>query len=166
MIEVFRKIPEELDAFDGDVVVSIVGQDEMPLRSSNAWLDWRVYGSMVALISKGVFKAELGERCMLPTYGRLKFDRIIMLGGGNLFDITGVPQTEEGKENWRNIFGHLEELLLSLKAQRVGLSLPRYEQSEQEKQLMALLKERQLPKSTSLFVSRMSDAHLPAAFHS
>ena len=39
---IFKKIPEELDGFDGDLVISIVGKDEVPLRATNAWLDWQL----------------------------------------------------------------------------------------------------------------------------
>ena|GEM_PF-4839639 len=157
----FKKIPEELDAFEGDVVISVVGKDERPLRSTNAWLDWRLYGTMSELIVREVFKGELGEKCMLPTYGRFQFDRLIMLGGDTLFDEEGVPNTNEGSERWREVMQCLEQTLNSLKVTRVGLSLPRYEAAEQERLLLKILKEAQLPDRTSLFLSRASSYATP-----
>lgn len=158
---VFKKIPEELDAFEGDLLISVIGKDERPLLSTNAWLDWRLYGSLTELITRGVFKAELGEKCLIPTYGRFSFDRLILIGGDNLFHEEGVPNTEEGRDRWRKILEALESTIRSLKVQRLGLSLPRYEAAEQERLLLNLLRETQLPEKTSLFLSRASGYATP-----
>jgi len=103
----------------------------------------------------------LGEKCMIPTYGRFGFDRIIMLGAHNLFDEEGVPNTEEGRERWRKVLRSLEETIRSLKVSKVGLSLPRYEAAEQERLLLKIIREAQLPEKTSLFLSRASSFATP-----
>ncbi|PIR22296.1 MAG: hypothetical protein COV44_08760 [Deltaproteobacteria bacterium CG11_big_fil_rev_8_21_14_0_20_45_16] len=158
---VFKKIPEELDAFEAEIVIAVVGRDEKPLRSTNAWLDWRLYGTLTEVIVRGVFHAELGEKCMIPTYGRFGFDRIIMLGADNLFDEEGVPNTEEGRERWQKVLRSLDETIRSLKVSKVGLSLPRYEAAEQERLLLKIVREAQLPEKTSLFLSRASSFATP-----
>lgn len=158
---VFKKIPQELDAFQGDLILAVVGADEKPLRSANAWLDWRVFGSMTELVVRGIFKADMGEKCLIPTYGRFPFDRIIMLGGGDLFNEEGVPNTDEGRDRWRNILEMVQQTLLSLKVEKVGLSLPRYEAAEQERILLQLLRESGLPEKTSLFLPRASSYATP-----
>lgn len=158
---VFKKVPEELDAFQADVLISVVGKDEKPLRSTNAWIDWRLFGSLTSLLHRGVFKAELGEKCLLPTYGRLAFDRVIMIGGDNLFDEEGVPNTVEGRDRWKAIMASLEKTIDSLKVNKVGVSLPRYEAAEQERILLKILNEADLPERTSLFLSRASSYVTP-----
>jgi hypothetical protein len=153
---VFKKIPEELDQFEADLVVAVVGSDEKPLRSTNAWLDWRLYGTLTELMSRGLFKGELGEKCLLPTYGRFKFDRLVLLGADEIFHVHSLPSDEEGSRRWTKIAHILESTVGSLNVSRVGVSLPRYEVAEHERALMRILQSTQLPKSTSLFLSRAS----------
>jgi hypothetical protein len=158
---VFKKIPDELDQFEADLVVAVVGSDEKPLRSTNAWLDWRLYGSLTDLMAKGLFKGELGEKCLLPTYGRFKFDRLILLGADEIFDVHSLPSDEEGSRRWMKIAQILEATVGALNVGRVGLSLPRYEVAEHERALMRILQSTQWPKNTSLFLSRATSPMTP-----
>ena len=158
---VFKKIPEELDAFDAELVVAVVGSDERPLKSTNAWIDWRLYGSISELISRKLFRAELGEKCMLPTYGRFKFDRLVLVGADEIFNVHSLPSDEDGSLRWRKIAQLLEQTIQSLRVEKVGLSLPRYEVAEHEKALLKILQNSALPKSTSLFLSRASSYMTP-----
>lgn len=156
---VFKRIPEDLDEFNGDLVVAVVGSDEKPLRASNAWLDWRLYGSLNLLLAKNLFNAELGEKCMLPTYGRFGFDRLVLLGAGEIFQAQAWPDSPEGKDFWRKIIQMIESTLQSLKVKKIGLSLPRYELAEQEKALLHLFERAKLSDEVALFVSRAQSAH-------
>lgn len=158
---VFKKIPEELDLFNGDIVLAVVGADERPLKATNAWLDWRLYGTLSELITRGVFKASLGEQCMIPTYGRLQFDRLVLLGGGNLFQESHLPAVETGEEYWAEILKNIESTVQSLKVSRVGLSLPRFDYGEQEKALLEIVRRARLPENLSLFLSRASSYATP-----
>ncbi len=153
---VFKKIPEELDAFEADLVVAVVGSDEKPLRSTNAWLDWRLFGSLTELMARGLFRGELGEKCLLPTYGRFRFDRLILLGADEIFHVHSLPSDEEGEKRWRQVAQNIESTLHALNVSKVGLSLPRYEVAEHERALMRILQTVNLPKNTSLFLSRAS----------
>ncbi|TVQ78503.1 MAG: hypothetical protein EA369_06650 [Bradymonadales bacterium] len=161
---VFKKIPDDLDAFEGELVIAVVGSDEKPLRATNAWLDWRLYGSLNTLVAKNYFNAALGEKFMLPTYGRFQFDRLVLLGGGPVYQSDAWPDTQAGRDLWRKLISMIEEALSSLKVSRVGLSLPRYELADQETALLKLIERAQLPNEISLFLSRAAQAQrsLPA----
>jgi hypothetical protein len=126
-MQVFKRIPEDLDSFQGDLMIAVVGSDERPLRSANAWLDWRLFGTMSSLISKGLFKGNLGEKCLIPTYGKFNFDRLVLLGGGALFEEALYPTSLQGEEHWKAIGRAIDETARSLKVEAFGLSLPRYD---------------------------------------
>lgn len=117
-----KKIPEDLDAFEGDLVVSLVGEEERPLRGVNAWLDWRLCGLLNELLLKGYFKGEWCEKCLVPTRGKFKFDRILLIGGGKTFE---TPATELGKNQWNELSLFIQQTAQRLKVKHVGLSLPR-----------------------------------------
>jgi hypothetical protein len=61
-VQIFKKIPEELDAFQGDVVLAVIGEDERPLQAANSWIDWRLYGSLSELLIRQVFTGKFGEK--------------------------------------------------------------------------------------------------------
>lgn len=151
---VLKQIPTDLDAFDGDMVLAVVGEDERPLRAANAWLDWRLYGTISDLLIQGRFSGKLGEKCLLPTYGKFKFDRVVLIGGGNLFDDTVYPSIESGLVRWNEIADLIEHTASSLKVEKIGLSLPRFELADHERALLKTLQSSRLPGTTSLFVSR------------
>lgn len=163
-MKVFKKIPLELDQFDGQVVVAVVGQDERPLRATNAWIDWRLFGSISELLVRDLFKGELGEKCLVPTYGKFSFDRLILLGGGNLFDDSVYPASEQGRERWMKIGALIDDTIRHLKVERVGLSLPRFDLVDQERALLANLEASPLRADTALFVSRASQNFSPSGF--
>lgn len=153
---IFKKIPDELDAFEADILISVVGSDEKPLRSTNAWIDWRLFGSLTELMARGLFKGELGEKCLLPTYGRFRFDRLVMIGADEIFNVHALPSDEEGAQRWRKIAQVLEQTVESLKVDKIGISLPRYEVGEHERALLKILQSARLPSNTSVFLSRAS----------
>lgn len=160
-MNVLKKIPEDLDQFDGQIIVAVVGSDEKPLRSTNAWLDWRLYGSLTELMVRGIFKGELGEKCLVPTYGKFSFDRLVMLGGGELFDDSAYPTSEAGKERWVKIGSLIDETLKSLNVTRFGLSLPRYDLVDQERALLQHLEASHLNASATLFLARAAQNFNP-----
>ena len=126
-MQVFKRIPEDIDAYQGDLMIAVIGSDEKPLRSTNAWLDWRLFGTLSSLISRNLFHGHLGEKCLIPTYGKFDFDRLILLGGGPLFEESLYPTSLQGEEHWRKIGIAIDETARSLKVDRFGLSLPRYD---------------------------------------
>lgn len=164
-MKVFKKIPQELDAFQGEVVVAIIGEDERPLRSTNAWLDWRLFGSLSEIVVRGLFKGELGEKCLVPTYGKFSFDRLILLGGGQLFDDSVYPSSEAGRERWLKIGAMIDDTIRHLKVEKLGLSLPRFELIDQERALLQSLEASPLRADASLFMARASQNYSPTGFN-
>lgn len=157
-MKIFKKIPEELDAFEGQVVIAIVGSDERPLKATNAWLDWRLFGSISELLIRGVFKGDVGERCLIPTYGKFEFDRLIMLGGGEIFSENLLPTSDLGREHWMKLGSLIDEVTRSLKVEKLGLSLPRFDLIDHEKALLQSLQMSSLRADSSLFLARAPHA--------
>lgn len=144
---ILKDIPKDLDVFDGEILISLVAEDEKPLLGVNAWIDWRLYGTITQLMFSGYFKAQLGEKCLLPTYGKFKFDRIVMIGMG---------PCKDREIGWGSIFQIVRETTESLKVDNMGLCLPRFSMSEYERQTLKTIQESHLPFQTSIFVSRSS----------
>ncbi|MDB5038196.1 MAG: cytosol aminopeptidase [Bacteriovoracaceae bacterium] len=161
---VFKQIPVDLDTFDGNMILAVVGEDERPLRAANAWLDWRLYGSISELILRGLFHGRLGEKCLIPTYGKFKFDRLVLVGGGNLFDDSVYPTIENGSIRWNEIADLIDRTIQSLKVEKIGLSLPRFDLADHERALLKTLQASRLPGNTSLFMSRASNFTTPIGF--
>jgi hypothetical protein len=146
---VLKEIPRDLDSFEGDLVVTVVGLDERPPKACNAWLDWRLYGTLSSLLVTGYFEGKLGEKCLLPTYGKFKFDRLVLIGGGHLFQSEEAPVAQ-----WVEILEHIRLTTESLRVERLGLCFPRFTVSESEKNLLKAVQDSHLPFQTSVFVSR------------
>jgi hypothetical protein len=151
---IFKQIPQDLDAFNGQVVLAVVGEDERPLRAANAWLDWRLYGQISQLLLHGVFSAKKGEKCLIPTYGKFKFDRLILIGGGNLFDESVFPTLDSGSARWLEIADVIDRTIQPLRVDKIGLSLPRFDVADHERALLKTLQATRLPGNTSLFMAR------------
>lgn len=163
-MKVFKKIPQELDVFDGQLMVAVIGSDEKPLRSTNAWLDWRLFGTMTELIVRGVFKGEFGEKCLIPTYGKFGFDRLVMLGAGSLFDDSVYPTSDAGRDKWQELGKMIEQTIRSLRTEKVGLSLPRFDLVDHERALLTSLQASPLKSDTALFVARAAQNYSPSGF--
>lgn len=153
-MEIFKKIPEELDAFQGDVVLAVVGEDERPLRAANAWIDWRLYGTVSELLKREIFTGKFGEKCLMPTYGKFQFERLILLGAGPLIESSTSPSDDVGQTQWRQLAELIDQTIRSLKVRTLGLSLPRYEIAEHERALLKTLQLSTLPTNTHLFMAR------------
>ena len=158
---VFKMLPDELDAFQGDLVVAVVGEDERPLKAVNAWLDWRLYGSLSESIKRKYFSGALGEKCLIPTYGKFEFDRLVLVGGGRIYETEAVPSEEAGHVRWNHVSNLIADTVQSLKVKRVGLALPRFEVSDHERALIRILQTSRLPQDTALFLSRASSSITP-----
>ncbi len=147
-MHILKDIPQDLDQFDGDILVTVVAVDERPLKGCNSWIDWRLYGTLSSLIAKSYFTGALGEKLLIPTYGKFRFDRLILVGGGYLNNI------EANTGDWEATLKIVRSTVEALKAQRIGLALPRMPVFERESSLLRQINESHLPLQTSVFLPR------------
>lgn len=79
----FRR-PElrDIERARGEALSLGVFADERPLRGLAGLLDWRLCGRLSRLISEDVFSGGYGERMLLPSHGRLAFEKVFVHGLG------------------------------------------------------------------------------------
>ena len=147
-MQVFKEIPHDLDHFEGDLVIAVVPEDERPLKGCNAWIDWRLYGTLTALLSRSYFCGRVNEKCLLPTYGKFRFDRLVLIGAGPLEGLSLEPL------QWVQTLDLIRHTVEALKSQKIGLALPRLHLSEREQALLRIVQESHLPTQTSVFLPR------------
>ncbi|QQR88995.1 MAG: hypothetical protein IPJ88_12310 [Myxococcales bacterium] len=73
---------EHIDTLEVDALCLTLFEDERPLRSVNAVIDWRLCTQISQLIKEGHFSGKAGEQCLLPTQKRFRFPSIFVLGLG------------------------------------------------------------------------------------
>ncbi len=72
----------------GDLVLSFF-DDERPLHGTAGMADWRLYGQLSRLITRGHCQGAKSESLMMPAGPRLPFERIFLFGlgrGGRMSD--------------------------------------------------------------------------------
>ncbi|MDJ0867475.1 MAG: M17 family peptidase N-terminal domain-containing protein [Myxococcota bacterium] len=65
-----------------DVAVTGFFRDERPLRAGAGHADWRLCGWLSSLVQQARIVGERGERVLLPTQGRMRASRLLVLGLG------------------------------------------------------------------------------------
>lgn len=65
-----------------EVVVVSCFQNDRPLRGEAGRIDWRLCGAVSALLERGAIRGAAGEAALLPTFGRLRAQRVLLLGLG------------------------------------------------------------------------------------
>ena len=67
---------------EADLAVAGFYLDERPLRGAAGRADWRLCGAISRLLGEGSVRGRLGEAVLMPSFGRLAADRILLLGLG------------------------------------------------------------------------------------
>lgn len=67
---------------DTELAVAGFFLDERPLRGAAGRADWRLCGAVSDLIVLGRLRGKLGEALLVPSYGRLGAERVLLLGLG------------------------------------------------------------------------------------
>ena len=113
----FRR-PElrDLERARGEALTLGVFQDERPLRGLAGLLDWRLCGRLSRLISEDVFSGGYGETMLLPSHGRLAFEKVFVHGLGTKADFD--------LDRLESVIGVMLGTLARAHARSSALSLP------------------------------------------
>jgi len=71
-----------LERCEVDLVVAGFFRGERPLRHAAAAIDWRFCGILSERLSEAVISGDPGEAVLLPSYGRIRAPRVLLLGLG------------------------------------------------------------------------------------
>jgi hypothetical protein len=69
-----------------DAAVVSLFEGDRPLRGEAGRVDWRLCGALSRLLGRGILTGAVGEAALLPSQGRLRAARVLVLGLG---DATG-----------------------------------------------------------------------------
>lgn len=106
----------KLDLLDAEAIAVSVHSDERPLRGATGLLDWRLCGRFSRLVVRGTLTGREGERVLVPSGGRLAFDKIVLVGAG--------PSAALDRAHAQRTIRVMLEVLDSLRIRRAALALP------------------------------------------
>jgi len=124
----------ELDQSAGDLLALPVFNVGAPPHGLSGLVDWRLHGAISRLLADrgpgldedlpveaGSFKAEAGERLLLPAGRKVPFDWVLYYGLG--------PPRGYGMERYRTATDGLVQAVTGLKVRRVGIVLPAWREA-------------------------------------
>jgi len=123
----------ELDRSPADLLALPVVNADAPPHGLPGLVDWRFHGVISRLIAArgpapdalpreaGSFKAEAGERLLLPAGGKVSFDWVLFYGLG--------PPKGYGMERYRTAVDGLARSVTGLKVRKVILVLPAWREA-------------------------------------
>lgn len=79
-----------LSELAADALVGFAFSDARPVGGALGLVDWYLCGTLAHALHRGVFGAEVGERLLLPTFGRLRAPRVFVFGLGPLLHCDGA----------------------------------------------------------------------------
>lgn len=106
----------KLDGLDVEVFVTPFHEDERPLRGAAGLLDWRLCGRLSQLVRAGRMRGVRDEIVLVPTMGRMVFERIVMIGAGRIGSVDATSALASLQAVFRALDG--------LKVRRAALALP------------------------------------------
>jgi hypothetical protein len=106
----------KLDLLDAEAFALPVHSDERPLRGATGLLDWRLCGRFSRLVVRGRLTGQEGERLLVPTGGRLAFEKVVLVGAG--------PSAAFDRAHAVRTIRAMLEVLDGLRVRRAALALP------------------------------------------
>lgn len=124
----------ELDLSTGDLLALPVFNVDAPPHGLSGLVDWRLHGAISRLLAArgpgldeglpseaGKFKAEAGERLLLPAARKVPFDWVLYYGLG--------PSKGYGMERYRTSVESIARAVTGLKVRSVGMVLPAWREA-------------------------------------
>ncbi len=106
----------QLDLITTEIIVVPIAEDERPPQATAGLLDYRLGGRISKMFDEQTISGAIGQIHLVPARPKLTFDRVLLLGEGQAFDMNP------------HIYARLiEQLLASLKhlgARRAVVELP------------------------------------------
>jgi hypothetical protein len=106
----------DLDHPGRDLLTLFVFSDERPLRGVTGLADWRLNSRISHVVASGFFKGVAGETLLMPTYDRVPFGGVLLLGLGPVADFTIIRFREAIQRHLASVLG--------LQVQRFAAPLP------------------------------------------
>lgn len=75
--------PLPIERVSADVAVVWAFESDRPLRGDAGRLDWRTCGALSRLLLCGAWRGAAGEAALLPSFGRARSGRVLLLGLGS-----------------------------------------------------------------------------------
>ena len=83
MSEVLSPSFEVTDTFQAETLCLLIGEKERPLTGLSRFVDWRLCGRLSTLLLENRFAGKSGEYVMMPAFGRLRADTLLLVGTGH-----------------------------------------------------------------------------------
>jgi hypothetical protein len=106
----------ELDHGGRDLLALFLFSDERPLRGVAGLADWRLNSRIALEVAQGRFHGQAGEAMLMPSFGRLPFRGVLLLGLGPMADFTIIRFREAIQRHLASVMG--------VQAQRFAAPLP------------------------------------------
>lgn len=106
----------KLDLLDVEVLATPIHSDERPLRGPAGLADWRLCGRLSRWVQRGRLTGVDGEVVLVPTSGRLSFDKLLLVGAG--------PTQAMNEAHARAVLQRMFHALDGLRVRRAALALP------------------------------------------
>ncbi len=125
----------QLERSVSEVLVLSVSEGERPPRGVAGLVDYRLAGSISALIKRGELLGRVNEQVLITGKPRLPFEKILLVGAG--------PADRFNPQVFISVIDCVFMTLQSLKLRRAAIELPgRVHQSIEGEAAISLLKER------------------------
>ncbi len=111
-----RETTERLEEIPAEVVVLFHLEDEPAPRGRLGWVDWILGSSVSRLRARGKFAGERGGTALLSPDGKLRADRVLVMGLGLRRDLS-LPALYR-------LSYQAAQTILSLRCTRIALDIP------------------------------------------
>lgn len=86
--------PEQVDSQPCDLLVVGFFEDERPLQGTSGWVDWRLNGRLSRILIEQRLKGTWQELTLMPSEGRLRAQRILLIGLGKVREYSSLRVRE------------------------------------------------------------------------